>query len=78
MPNPKRQHSRQRKNKRRTHWKIATDLSTVTVAGSQSGYNHRVDPITGYYKGKQIIDVTPRKQREAAKLKEKQAEAKAA
>jgi large subunit ribosomal protein L32 len=60
MPNPKRQHSKQRTRKRRTHQKIAENFGSLSTEGSRMGYNHRVDPVTGYYKGKQIIDVSKR------------------
>ena len=55
MPNPKRQHSKQRGRKRRTHFKIVANFGELSVQGSSMGYQHRVDPVTGMYKGRQII-----------------------
>ena len=61
MAHPKRQHSRQRGRKRRTHQKLANNFGSLSSTGNPAGHNHRVDPITGMYKGKQVIDVTPKK-----------------
>ena len=52
MPNPKRQHSKQRGRKRRTHQKLVVNMSDKLAQGTQMGFNHRIDPITGYYKGR--------------------------
>jgi len=57
MPNPKRQHSKQRSRKRRTHQKISLSGRAAATVGNKAGCMHRVDPVTGCYKGKQIIDV---------------------
>lgn len=55
MPNPKRKHSKQRRDKRRTHDKaVAPTLSTCQNCGSAIQY-HRVCPECGYYKGKPAI-----------------------
>lgn len=61
MAHPKRQHSKQRGRKRRTHQKGDQNFGDLAKTGSQMGYLHRVDPITGMYKGKQVIDVTAKK-----------------
>lgn len=64
MPNPKRQHSRSRQRKRRTHYKASIPSSIdLSSKGSRSGVNHRVDPLTGYYKGQQIITIKPKKEK---------------
>ncbi|MBP9854385.1 MAG: 50S ribosomal protein L32 [Candidatus Omnitrophica bacterium] len=57
MPNPKRQHSKQRSRKRGTHYKIAENFGDLSTTGSTMGHNHRVDPITGMYKGQQIVAI---------------------
>ena len=58
MPLPKRQHSKQRSRKRRTHQKIEIPTSVnLKSRGSQMGVMHRVDPVTGYYKGRQVIEI---------------------
>ncbi|HOD12114.1 MAG TPA: 50S ribosomal protein L32 [Candidatus Omnitrophota bacterium] len=55
MPLPKRQHSKQRGRKRRTHWKIAMpNLSVCGQCGKQV-LPHRVCPFCGSYKGQQVI-----------------------
>ncbi len=55
MPNPKRQHSKSRSRKRCTHQKLTITTASMTGSGSKAGYSHRICPITGCYKGKQII-----------------------
>lgn len=64
MAHPKRQHSKQRSRKRRTHAKIKENFGDLSLAGSTMGHNHRVDPVTGMYKGRQIIDMTPKEKKE--------------
>jgi large subunit ribosomal protein L32 len=56
MPNPKRQHSKARTRKRRTHHKLVIADAAKTGAGSKAGISHRICPITGCYKGKQVIE----------------------
>lgn len=65
MPNPKRQHSKQRSRKRRTHYKIAENFGSLSTEGNTMGYNHRVDPVTGMYKGRQIIAVKVKEEKKA-------------
>lgn len=56
MPNPKHRHSRQRRNKRRTHYKaIAPTVAKCSNCGSTVQY-HRVCPECGYYRGKLAIE----------------------
>lgn len=56
MPHPKRKHSKQRRDKRRTHDKaIAPTLSTCQNCGAAVQY-HRVCPECGYYKGKPAVE----------------------
>ena len=65
MAHPKRRHSKQRQAKRRTHQKATVPTSIdLKSGGSQTGVNHRVDPITGFYKGRQIVAIKPKKQKE--------------
>jgi large subunit ribosomal protein L32 len=58
MPNPKRQHSKQRSRKRRGgHPKLqAARLSPCSHCGKPV-LSHRVCPFCGFYKGKQIIEI---------------------
>jgi len=57
MPLPKRQHSRQRGRKRRTHWKIT--LPSLGVCGNcgKKVLSHRVCPFCGHYKGKAVVEI---------------------
>ena len=56
MPNPKRKHSKQRRDKRRAHYKaVAPTLSICQNCGSTIQY-HRVCPECGHYKGKPAIE----------------------
>jgi ribosomal protein L32 len=63
MAHPKRQHSRQRQRKRRTHDTLTDNSDGFSVAGNPQGFNHRVDPITGMYKGVQIIEIKEKKEK---------------
>ncbi len=56
MAHPKRKHSKQRRDKRRTHYKAITPtLSTCQNCGAAVQY-HRVCPECGHYKGKLAIE----------------------
>jgi len=57
MPNPKRQHSKARQRSRRNHQKLTTIPAAMTGTGSKGGFSHRVCPITGCYKGRQVVAV---------------------
>ena len=64
MPNPKRQHSRQRQRKRRTFYK-ATIPSMGTCPQCQKPIlSHRVCPSCGYYKGKAILEIKTKTKKE--------------
>jgi len=57
MPNPKRRHSAQRRDKRRSHDFItAPQLTTCSHCGTAI-LTHRICPECGYYRGKQAIEV---------------------
>jgi len=57
MPNPKRRHSKARRDKRRTHDKMSTsDLSRCPNC-NEPKMPHRVCPHCGYYKGREVIEV---------------------
>jgi len=56
MAHPKSKISKQRRNKRRTHYKASVPtLSTCSNCGSAVEY-HRVCPECGFYRGKQAIE----------------------
>ena len=58
MAHPKHRISKQRKNKRRTHYKA--ELPTVATCSNCSAtvLYHRVCPECGFYRGKQAIEVS--------------------
>jgi len=57
MAHPKRQHSKQRSRKRRTHEKInAPDLSPC-VNSKKPVISHRVCRFCGFYKGKPVVEI---------------------
>jgi large subunit ribosomal protein L32 len=55
MPNPKRRHSRQRRDKRRTHWKIKSRSLSICPQCKSAKKPHHVCPTCGYYKGQEVI-----------------------
>ncbi len=58
MPNPKRRHSKMRKNQRRAHdFLTAPTLSTCPQCHEKK-MPHQVCPHCGYYKGREVIDTT--------------------
>lgn len=61
MAHPKRQHSRQRSRKRRTHQRLTASIfAGLSASGNKMGLAHRVCPITGCYKGEQVAEIVPR------------------
>ncbi len=63
MPLPKRQHSRQRGKKRRTHWKVKLLSLSVCQQCKKSVIPHRVCPYCGYYKGKPVVEIKPKEEK---------------
>ena len=57
MPLPKRQHSKQRGRKRRTHWKVQVASFGKCPQCQKPIISHRVCPFCGYYKGQQIVQI---------------------
>jgi large subunit ribosomal protein L32 len=56
MPNPKRKHSKARRDKRRTHYKAtAPTVAKCSNCGASVRY-HRVCPECGFYRGKPAIE----------------------
>ena len=60
MPNPKRKHSKTRRDKRRTHYKAVADNISICQTTGEPHLFHRAywheDKM--YYKGKVVIDKT--------------------
>ena len=56
MPLPKRQHSKQRGRKRRTHWKLRLPGLGICPQCRKAILSHRVCPFCGYYKGQKVVE----------------------
>ncbi len=57
MPNPKRRHSKSRRNKRRTHHALARQTLSECPNCHQPKPPHLVCPSCGYYKGSAVMEV---------------------
>jgi len=55
---PKRRHSKSRRNKRRTHWKLAAPNLVECPHCGQAKLPHRVCPHCGYYGKREVIPIT--------------------
>jgi len=67
MALPKRQHSKQRGRKRRTHWKVSTpDLGACSNC-KKPVVSHRVCPFCGHYKGKPVVEIAVKKEKKKKK-----------
>ncbi len=58
MPNPKRQHSKSRSRKRRTHYKATAPTITKCSNCGAPILMHRVCADCGHYRGKLVIEKT--------------------
>ncbi len=57
MALPKRQHSKQRSRKRRTHWKLDVPDLSVCPQCRKPILSHRVCPFCGFYKGRAVVEI---------------------
>lgn len=57
MPNPKRRHSHSRTRQRRAHDALQTPQFYVDKETGETKQPHRIDPKSGTYRGRQILDV---------------------
>lgn len=57
MPNPKRRHSRTRRDKRRSHDRLATPGHSLCTSCFEAKPPHVVCPHCGSYKGREVIEV---------------------
>ena len=64
MALPKRQHSKQRSRKRRTHWKTRVAAMGECSHCHRSVLPHRVCPFCGYYKGKPVVAIKTKESKE--------------
>ncbi len=56
MPHPKRKHSKQRRDKRRTHYKMSLPTLATCSNCSATVLYHHVCPECGYYRGKKAVE----------------------
>jgi len=56
MPNPKRRHSRARRDKRRAHDALAQPGTSVCTNCQERKLPHRVCPHCGHYKGREVVE----------------------
>lgn len=67
MAHPKRKHSNMRTRLRRTHDALATaSFSRCSQCGAQI-LPHRICAYCGYYRGKQVITIKPKKDKKEKK-----------
>ena len=57
MPNPKRRHSKARRDRRRAHDALPIPGSSECPHCHEHKQPHRVCPHCGYYKGREVIEV---------------------
>jgi large subunit ribosomal protein L32 len=55
MALPKRKHSKARRDKSRTHWKLAVPALTRCAQCAKPVSPHRACPSCGYYRGRQVV-----------------------
>ena len=65
MALPKRQHSKQRSRKRRTHWKTGIPSLSVCPSCKKEIVPHRVCPFCGKYKDKQVVEIKVKEKKKA-------------
>jgi ribosomal protein L32 len=63
--------------KRRSHHAIKSQHVSKDEAGN-AYRSHRANPVTGMYRGKQVIDVVARAKRDARRMKRREKELRAA
>ncbi len=61
MALPKRKHSKARRDKSRTHWKIKVLSLTTCPQCAKAIIPHRVCPQCGYYRGRQVVLIKEKK-----------------
>ena len=55
MPNPKKRHSKARRDKRRANWKLEAPSLSLCPQCRQPKAPHRVCPNCGHYNGKEVV-----------------------
>ena len=64
MAHPKRRHSKARRDKRRTHDRLNKPELGLCPHCKRPKLTHRVCPYCGYYKGRQVIEIIPKKKKQ--------------
>jgi len=57
MPNPKRRHSKARRDRRRAHDALPVPAASECPQCHERKMPHRVCPSCGFYKGREVIEV---------------------
>ena len=57
MPNPKRRHSKARRDRRRTHDALQAPATSECPQCHERKMPHRVCPHCGYYRGREVVRV---------------------
>jgi large subunit ribosomal protein L32 len=57
MPNPKRRHSKARRDRRRTHDTLPAPAASECPQCHERKMPHRVCPHCGYYRGREVVRV---------------------
>jgi large subunit ribosomal protein L32 len=57
MPNPKRRHSKARRDRRRAHDALSRPATSVCPNCGESKIPHRACPSCGQYRGRDVIEV---------------------
>jgi len=65
MALPKRKHSKSRRDKSRTHWKLIMPTLTKCPQCAQPVLPHHVCARCGYYRGRQVIVVSEQEPKKA-------------
>ncbi|HLF57443.1 MAG TPA: 50S ribosomal protein L32 [Thermoanaerobaculia bacterium] len=58
MPNPKRRHSKARRDKRRAHDALALPATSICPNCGEHKLPHRVCPSCGSYRGRDVVDTS--------------------
>ena len=65
MALPKRKHSKSRRDKSRTHWKLATPSIGACPQCARPALPHRVCPHCGTYRGRQVLTIAEPKDKKS-------------
>ena len=66
MALPKRKHSKARRDKSRTHWKLAVRSMGKCPQCARPVVSHRVCPHCGYYRGRQVMVIEEQQKKSEA------------